>query len=184
VTERAIRHELEWLRPDKSEHDLWLIDRKINCRGVHIDMALVDAAIKINEDYTDTLIARARELTGLENPNSIAQLKEWFRLNGHPVASLNKETVEEMLKDDNLHPVLKEVLRIRARLGKTSIKKYIAMRDSLCSDERAHDLSSSMARAGQADGPAVTFSCRTFRVTISMTSRTPAKRSRAAIWNG
>jgi len=140
VTERAIRHELEWLRPDKSEHDLWLIDRKINCRGVHIDMALVDAAIKINEDYTDTLIARAKELTGLENPNSVAQLKEWFRLNGHPIASLNKETVEEMLKDDNLHPVLKEVLRIRARLGKTSIKKYIAMRDSLCSDLRAHDL--------------------------------------------
>lgn len=140
VTERAIRHELEWLRPDKAEHDLWLIDRKINCRGVHIDMDLVDAAIKINEDYTDTLIARAKELTGLENPNSIAQLKEWFRLNGHPVASLNKETVEEMLKDENLHPVLKEVLRIRARLGKTSIKKYIAMRDSLCSDLRAHDL--------------------------------------------
>lgn len=140
VTERAIRHELEWLRPDKSEHDLWLIDRKINCRGVHLDMALVDAAIKINEDYTDTLIARAKELTGLENPNSVAQLKEWFRLNGHPIASLNKETVEEMLKDDNLHPVLKEVLRIRARLGKTSIKKYIAMRDSLCSDGRAHDL--------------------------------------------
>ena len=140
VTERAIRHELEWLRPDKAEHDLWLIDRKINCRGVHIDMELVDAAIKINESYTDALIARAKELTGLENPNSVAQLKEWFRLNGHPISSLNKETVEEMLKDEDLHPVLKEVLRIRARLGKTSIKKYIAMRDSLCSDARAHDL--------------------------------------------
>lgn len=140
VTERAIRHELEWLRPDKSEHDLWLIDRKINRRGVHIDMELVNAAIKINEDYTDTLIDRAKELTGLENPNSVAQLKNWFRLNGHPIDSLNKETVEEMLQDDNLHPVLKEVLRIRARLGKTSIKKYIAMRDSLCSDQCAHDL--------------------------------------------
>lgn len=140
VTERAIRKALDWLMPDESEHDLWLIDRAINCRGVNIDMELVDAAIKINEAYTEMLVERAKELTGLENPNSVAQLKEWFKLNGHPVDSLNKETVEEMLQDDNLHPVLKEVLRIRARLGKTSIKKYIAMRDSLCADHRAHDL--------------------------------------------
>lgn len=140
VTERAIRHELEWLRPDDAEHDLWLIDQRINDRGVAIDTDLVKAAIAINEAYSEALIERARELTGLENPNSVAQLKEWFKLNGHPITSLNKETVEEMLKDENLHPVLKEVLRIRARLGKTSIKKYIAMRDSLCKDGRAHNL--------------------------------------------
>lgn len=140
VTERAIREKLSWRVPSEAEHRLWLLDQKINARGVRIDLPPVEKAISINEEYSEALTQRAKELTGLENPNSVAQLKEWLRLNGHPVESLNKETVEGMLQDKSLHPVMQEVLRIRGRLGKTSIKKYVAMRDSLCSDGRAHDL--------------------------------------------
>lgn len=140
VTERAIREKLVWLRPNEAEHQLWLLDQKINTRGVKIDLLLVEKAISINEDYTSRLTEKARDITGLENPNSVTQLKEWLKLNGHPVPSLNKETVEEMLQDKTLHPALLEVLRIRARLGKTSIKKYTAMQDSVCQDGRAHDL--------------------------------------------
>jgi DNA polymerase len=140
VTERAIRKALIWLRPNEAEHRLWLLDHDINCRGVHLDMGLVEAAIRINEAYTEKLMEQARDITGLENPNSVAQLKEWLRLNGHPVTTINKETVESMLQDKTLHPTLREMLGIRMKLGKTSIKKYMAMRDSICHDKAAHDL--------------------------------------------
>lgn len=140
VTERAIRKALIWLRPVNEERDLWFLDQKINSRGVALDMELVEAAIRTSETYTEKLLEEARELTGLENPNSVSQLKEWLRLNGHPVSSLDKETVDSLLSDNRLHPVLRKVLGIRAKLGKTSIKKYMAMRDSICRDGRAHDL--------------------------------------------
>lgn len=140
VTERAIREKLRWLQPPAQEHWIWLLDQRINDRGVKIDLPLVEKAISINEKYTARLTEKAKDITGLENPNSVTQLKEWLKMNGQPVASLNKETVEAMLQDKNLHPAMQEVLRIRARLGKTSIKKYVAMRDSICKNGRAHDL--------------------------------------------
>lgn len=140
VTERAVRDALIWLRPTKEEHDLWLVDRAINNRGIAIDVPLVRGAIKLNGEYSEKLTKEAEELTGLENPNSIAQLKEWLKLNGHPVQSLTKDSIGALLDDPNIHPTLKKVLRIRQKLGKTSVKKYEAMRDSICSDGHAHDL--------------------------------------------
>lgn len=140
VTERAIRRSLLWLRPDKDEHTLWLIDRAINDRGIRIDTELAQKAVEISKAYAEKLTARAQELTGLDNPNSVTQLKKWLAINGHPVDSLGKEAISELLAEEQLHPTVREVLSIRQRLGKTSIKKYDAMLSSVCEDGRAHDL--------------------------------------------
>ena len=85
-------------------------------------------------------MTRAQELTGLENPNSIQQLQGWLRMNGVKLTGLTKASVAEALQDGHLHPVVQKVLRIRQALGKTSIKKYEAMKKSICEDGRAHDL--------------------------------------------
>lgn len=142
VTERAIRDKLvrTGYLPTPMETDLYHLDRAINCLGIGIDMDLARNAIRLNSELTERLLNEARNLTGLENPNSPAQLKEWLRLNGHPVESLSKAAIEEMLQQPNLHPALKKVLHIRQQLGKSSVKKYEAMAGSICSDGRAHDL--------------------------------------------
>lgn len=139
VTERAIR-EAAWIQITPTEYHLWLIDRAINDRGVYIDMDLVESAIKVSGEYSDKLMGMAKEITGLDNPNSVAQLKDWLKINGYPVASLDKEAIAGLMSDERLHPTIKKVLEIRQMLGKTSIKKYMAMRDSICQDGRAHDL--------------------------------------------
>ena len=139
VTERAIR-EAAWIQITPTEYHLWLVDRAINDRGVYIDMELVESAIKASGEYSDKLMEKAKEITGLDNPNSVAQLKDWLKINGHPVASLDKESIAGLMSDERLHPTIKKVLNIRQMLGKTSIKKYMAMKDSICQDGRAHDL--------------------------------------------
>lgn len=140
VTERAIREALHIPIP-KKEWELWRMDRAINGRGIGIDRNLAEGAIAISRAATDELTDEARELTGLENPNSPAQLKEWLRINGHPVESLSKDAVKELLQNKNLHPKMRRMLEIRQKLGKTSIKKYQAMLDTVTTqDGRAHDL--------------------------------------------
>lgn len=140
VTEREIRRRLLWLKPSRQEHRLWLVDRAINDRGIGIDRKLVESAIDLNTEMAQELMAKAQELTGLENPNSIQQLQGWLRTNGVKLAGLTKASVAEALQDKSLHPVVRKVLRIRQALGKTSIKKYEAMKKSICEDGRAHDL--------------------------------------------
>lgn len=142
VTERAIRDKLveTGYLPTPMETDLYHLDRAINCRGIGIDLDLAKSAIKLNAELSNRLMTEARELTGLDNPNSPAQLKEWLNLNGHPVQSLSKDAIAEMLKLPNLHPSIKRVLHIRQQLGKSSVKKYEAMVGSVCTDGRAHDL--------------------------------------------
>lgn len=140
VTEREIRRRLLWLKPGEQEHRLWLVDRAINGRGIGIDRKLVESAIDLNTEMAQELMAEAQELTGLENPNSIQQLQGWLRMNGVKLTGLTKASVAEALQDGHLHPVVQKVLRIRQALGKTSIKKYEAMKKSICEDGRAHDL--------------------------------------------
>lgn len=140
VTERAIREALPLPVPEK-EWALWRMDRAINGRGIDIDQQLAEGAIAISRVATDELMVEARELTGLENPNSPAQLKEWLSKNGHPVESLSKDAVKELLQNKNLHPKMRRMLEIRQKLSKTSIKKYQAMLDTVTTqDGRAHDL--------------------------------------------
>lgn len=113
-------------------------DQRINDLGIELDMALVTQAIKCDEESRERYLKRAQELTGLENPNSPIQLKEWILSNGVEMETLTKAEVASVMETAT-GPV-KEVLELRQLLSKSSVKKYVAMETCRCSDERAHGL--------------------------------------------
>ena len=140
VVEKAIRKKLIRLKPPKAEHELWLLDHQINSNGARINRSLVNNAIKMSEDYTTVLLKKAQELTGLDNPNSVTQLKGWlYWRTGVEFESLDKKAISEALAKD-LPDDVKTVLRIRQRMGKTSIKKYEAMQKAITSKGRIHGM--------------------------------------------
>lgn len=140
VTERAIRNALISNRPSPEEHEMWLIDRHINNNGIAIDMTLVDNAIRMNEEHGEVLMEEARQLTGLDNPNSPMQLKKWLStMMGEEITCLDKAAIADLLSRD-IPESVRRLLMIRQSLGNTSIKKYQAMKESVCSDGRIHDL--------------------------------------------
>jgi len=142
VSEQAILNKLRKYRPNATEQALWAVDQRINDRGIRIDVPFVEGILDSDKKRTEALIEEARELTGLENPNSLTQLKGWFRANGAPSLSdeLNKDTMAWALKSDLYPERIKKVLRIRQSLGKISIKKYEAMADSVCEDGRVRGM--------------------------------------------
>lgn len=113
-------------------------DQRINDLGIELDMALVTQAIKCDEESRERYLKRAQELTGLENPNSPIQLKEWIWSNGVEMETLTKAEVASVMETAT-GPV-KEVLELRQLLSKSSVKKYVAMETCRCSDGRAHGL--------------------------------------------
>lgn len=113
-------------------------DQRINDRGIEIDRRLVEEAIRCDEEMREKNLTRAQELTGLENPNSPIQLKDWLTDQGVTVSSLSKKEVAEVLKSST--GKVKEVLELRQLLAKSSVRKYDAMRTCTCSDGRAHGL--------------------------------------------
>lgn len=113
-------------------------DQRINDLGIELDMALVTQAIKCDEESRERYLKRAQELTGLENPNSPIQLKEWILSNGVEMETLTKAEVASVMETAT-GPV-KEVLELRQLLSKSSVKKYLAMETCRCSDGRAHGL--------------------------------------------
>ena len=140
VTERAIRNALISNRPSPEEHEMWLIDRWINNNGIAIDMTLVDNAIRMNEEHGEVLMEEARQLTGLDNPNSPMQLKKWLSaMLEEEITCLDKAAIADLLSRD-IPESVRRLLTIRQSLGNTSIKKYQAMKESVCSDGRIHDL--------------------------------------------
>lgn len=136
VVERAIRDKLVNLRPPDFEHENWLIDQAINRNGIMVNQTLVDNAIRLSGEYREKLLARAMEITGLDNPNSPLQVKGWLeeRL-GRTVDSLSKAAVADMLAED-IPGDVREMLSIRQKISKSSIKKYDAMRMAACQDSR------------------------------------------------
>lgn len=136
VVERAIRDKLVNLRPPDFEHENWLIDQAINRNGIMVNQTLVDNAIRLSGEYREKLLARAMEITGLDNPNSPLQVKGWLeeRL-GRTVDSLSKAAVADMLTED-IPGDVREMLSIRQKISKSSIKKYDAMRMAACHDSR------------------------------------------------
>lgn len=136
VVERAIRDKLVNLRPPDFEHENWLIDQAINRNGIMVNRTLVDNAIRLSGEYREKLLARATEITGLDNPNSPLQVKGWLeeRL-GRTVDSLSKAAVADMLAED-IPGDVREMLSIRQKISKSSIKKYDAMRMAACQDSR------------------------------------------------
>lgn len=121
------------------ERWIWDLDARINERGVLVDTELAEAAIAVDEAFRAEHSAELQNLTGLDNPNSVAQLKDWLETVGVSVESLNKATVAE-LKNTVPSPVTRRVLELRQQLGKTSTKKYEAMTTAACKDHRVRGL--------------------------------------------
>lgn len=117
---------------------MWLLDRWINNKGIAASRELVDSAIRMNETHKKFLMDEAREFTGLDNPNSPLQLRRWLStVLGDE--GLEPPSVTVLLSRDIIAPA-RRILEIWQALGKTSVKKYETMRDSMCSDGRIHDL--------------------------------------------
>lgn len=121
------------------ERQVWALDARINERGVKIDPELVEAAVAIDGEHTAHKREEMQRLTGLDNPNSVAQLKDWLGAVGLECESLNKESIEE-LKAKATDPTTRRVLELRQLLGKTSVTKYTAMQTAACGDDRVRGL--------------------------------------------
>ena len=137
-TEMEIKKKLSAFPMPQSELENYWIDQNINDRGILIDEVLVDSAIKFDEILREENMDRAIELTGLENPNSPLQLKEWLNQKGLEIDSLAKKDVESALK--NAEGDIKEVLELRQELSKSSVRKYDAMKNVKGKDNRARGL--------------------------------------------
>lgn len=136
--EKAIRAKLHNFPIPESEMELYRLDQRINDRGVLVDMGLVEQAIACERLHKEVVTKRAYELTGLENPNSVAQLKGWLGDKGMEAESLSKKAVADMIAETDGE--VEELLRLRLLMAKTSVKKYEAMERSVCSDGRVHGL--------------------------------------------
>ena len=136
--EKSIRRKLHNFPIPESEMELYRLDQRINDRGVLVDMGLVEQAIACERLHKEIVTKRAYELTGLENPNSVAQLKGWLGGKGMEAESLSKKAVAEMIAETDGE--VEELLRLRLLMAKTSVKKYEAMERSVCSDGRVHGM--------------------------------------------
>ncbi len=113
-------------------------DQEINDRGIGVDMEMVTQAIAMDGRSKEELSAAVKELTGLENPNSVQQMKQWLLENGLETDSLDKKAVAGLLQD--APEPLRTVLALRQQLAKSSVKKYQAMENAVCADSRAHGM--------------------------------------------
>lgn len=114
------------------------LDQEINDRGILVDMQLADKAINLDAEAKEELTAEMKRLTGVENPNSVYQLLDWLETQGYKSDSLGKAQVQELIKTAK-EPV-KSVLQLRLQLSKSSVKKYTAMKNTACSDNRARGM--------------------------------------------
>ena len=114
------------------------LDQEINDRGILVDMQLADKAISLDAEAKEELTAEMKRLTGVENPNSVYQLLDWLETQGYKSDSLGKAQVQELIKTTK-EPV-KSVLQMRLQLSKSSVKKYTAMKNTACSDNRARGM--------------------------------------------
>lgn len=118
--------------------DEYHLDQEINDRGIMIDRQLVEHAISIDEQTKKDLMARMQKLTGLDNPNSVMQLKGYLADNGLETETLGKKDVAALLK--SVPADMAEVLELRLQLAKSSVKKYQAMQNAVCDDDRCHGM--------------------------------------------
>ena len=118
--------------------DEYHLDQEINDRGIMLDMAVVENAITFDEKSKSALMLQMQNLTGIDNPNSVMQMKEWLSDNGIEAESLGKKDVKNMIPETNGD--IKEALTLRLQLAKSSVKKYQAMQNAVCKDGRAHGM--------------------------------------------
>ena len=125
--------------PDSVWEEFWL-DQEINDRGILLDLMLVKNAIALDEISKDKLSDAMKDLTELENPNSVAQMKQWLSDQGVEAESLGKKDVAKMIADEDIDEDVTEALRLRQQLAKSSVKKYQAMQTAVCNDGRARGM--------------------------------------------
>lgn len=118
--------------------DEYHLDQEINDRGIALDMDVVENAITFDERSKATLSETMQGITGVENPNSVVQMKAWLSENGVEAESLGKKDVAKLIDDTDGH--VEEALRLRLQLAKSSVKKYQAMQNAVCKDGRAHGM--------------------------------------------
>lgn len=139
IVEKAIKKKLAKFPIPQREQKLWELDQKINSTGVKSDKQMVLNAIEIDKTESETLMAEAKEITGLDNPNSTAQLRKWIINQGVEMPNVQAGTVERLINEvDNKQ--VKRALEIRQELSKTSIKKYHSLKVTRCNDGRIRGL--------------------------------------------
>lgn len=137
-TEMQIQKRLSHFPVPDAIWEEYHLDQEINDRGIGVDMELVRQAIAIDARSRERLTAAMRELTELENPNSVQQMKQWLADQGMETDTLGKKAVAELVK--TAPEPLREVLSLRQQLAKSSVKKYTAMENAVCADSRAHGM--------------------------------------------
>lgn len=141
ITEMEIERRLSAVEVPDFVQKEWETDLIINSRGVAVDMNMVNGALELGSTVRNTLMEEAVQISGLSNPNSVAQLSSWLESEtGEEISGLRKDTVTKMLARDNNTPEVRRMLEIRQELGKTSTKKYDAIEQAVCSDNRVRGL--------------------------------------------
>lgn len=140
VTEMEIYKRLEPFEVPEREYKIWAISDAMYERGILVDFDLVDGAIHINDRLTMEQEDRAREISGLANPNSVAQILPWLQKYYPDVDNVRKATVSELLEREDLNKDVKEFLELRQELSKTSVKKYDSMKKCACTDHRVRGI--------------------------------------------
>lgn len=138
AVEMQIRKKLQKFPIPDKEQELYCMDQRINDRGILVDRELITHAAACDLLYKEAASKRAYELSGLENPNSVSQLKAWLQGKGIETDSLAKAAVEELAA--NSGDEVSEMMKLRLAMSKTSVKKYEAMERSVCPDGRVHGL--------------------------------------------
>lgn len=137
LAEREIDQRLAEYKIPEIEYELYCLDQKINDRGILIDRQLATKAIELDEAFSEKLTARVKNLTGIENPNSGTQIKNWIeQKTGETVASLAKDSMPEVLDTFKDNKEVLDILTMRNQLSKTSVKKYYAMINCATKDDR------------------------------------------------
>ena len=136
--EKQIRNKLAKFPIPDREQKLYCMDQRINDRGIMVDQELIGHAVACDLLYKEMVTKKAYRISGLENPNSVAQLKDWLARKGIEIDSLAKAAVEELV--ENTQGDVAEMMKLRLSMSKTSVKKYEAMERSVCPDGRVHGL--------------------------------------------
>lgn len=139
-TEMSIQEKLRnFPVPDFVWEEFWL-DQEINDRGILLDMDFAENAIRLDGISKDQLLDAMKKITGLENPNSVAQMKQWLSSRGVETETLGKKDAARMIADRDMDEEVAEALKFRLQLAKSSVKKYQAMRNAVCRDGRARGM--------------------------------------------
>ena len=137
LAEREIHNRLLKYEIPEFERQLYILDQTINDRGILVDMELANSAISVDATYTDMLMSKAKSITGLENPNSPVQLRNWLKLTTREdIPSLAKDIIPQLISKYSSNRDIADVLEARQKLSRSSVKKYYAMINCAMSDNR------------------------------------------------